>query len=178
METLGLYNNVEEAAVAVDRLVAAGFTEGQITSLTSVPYPDGVLVKTWRHSILRWITVGSGIAGACAGFLLAAGTAWVYPVQTGDKAIVALYPTGIITYEITMLFAMVGTIVGMFLEMKLPAWGGDRPYDARISEGYVGICVRVDDEKGAERAQQVMKETGALPTIKEAQVIPALEDTA
>ncbi len=67
-------------------------------------------------------------------FCLAAGTAWVYPVQTGDKPIIALYPTGIVTYEMTMLFALVGTMVGMFLEMRLPALK-KRLYDPAISRG-------------------------------------------
>jgi len=167
MEALGVYSDIEGAAAAVEGLVAAGFTEGQITTLSSVPYPDGVLVKTSHHTVLHWITLASGAAGVCAGFLLAAGTAWLYPVQTGDKPIIAFYPTGIITYEITMLFAMVGTIVGMFLEMKLPVFGG-RPYDARISEGYIGVCVRVDDDAQGERAQRVMKAAGALPALEEA----------
>ena len=59
--------------------------------------------------------LGTGTAG-----ILAAGTAWLYPVQTGDKPIISLFPTGIITYEFMMLCAMLGTMLGMFLEMGLP----------------------------------------------------------
>lgn len=142
METLGIFRDVESAGMAVDGLVRAGFVEAQITSLTSVPYPDGVLVKTDHRSWFRWFTLACGIIGAGAGFLLAAGTAWVYPVQTGDKPIIALYPTGIVTYELTMLFFLVGTIVGMFMEMRLPP-GGKRLYDPEISEGCIGISVSI-----------------------------------
>ena len=45
METLGTFKDVESAARAVDSLVKAGFAEETITSLTSVPYPDGVIVR-------------------------------------------------------------------------------------------------------------------------------------
>jgi hypothetical protein len=176
----------------VERLTREGFVEGQITSLTSVPYPDGVLVKTDQRSWFRWFTLACGFAGAGAGFLLAAGTAWLYPVQTGDKPIIAFYPTGIVTYELTMLFFMVGTIVGMFLEMKLPP-RGKCLYAPEISEGCIGISV--DIHSGGEavacgqgvqpgecigevaslpsgeqkrRAEEIMKEAGALRIVAEA----------
>jgi len=140
METLGIFRDIETAGRAVEQLLGAGFTETQITSLSSIPYPDGVLVKTDRRTWFRWLALAGGLAGAAAGFLLAAGTAWLYPVQTGDKPIVAFYPTGIITYELAMLLAIVGAMAGMFLEMRLPPWRR-RPYDPAIAEGCIGICV-------------------------------------
>ena len=167
METLGIYRDVETASRAVESLVKAGFAEAQITSLTSVPYPDGVLVKTDRRSWFRWVSLACGIVGACAGFLLAAGTAWVYPVQTGDKPIIASYPTGIITYELTMLFAIVGAMVGMFVEMKLPP-RGKRPYDPAIAEGCIGISVSISSGDQCSRAEEIMKEAGALRITTEA----------
>ncbi|HEY5975578.1 MAG TPA: quinol:electron acceptor oxidoreductase subunit ActD [Geobacteraceae bacterium] len=142
MEILGIFRDVETAARGVEGLVRGGFTEAQIDSLSSVPYPDGVLVRTTRSSWFRWLTLASGIAGAVAGFLLAAGTAWLYPVQTGDKPIIALYPTGIITFEVTMLFAIIGTMAGMFLEMWLPP-RRTRLYDPAIADGCIGISVTI-----------------------------------
>src|SRR5512146_148330 len=142
MELLGIFRDVESAAQAVERLVKEGFTEAQITSLTSAPYPDGVLVKTDQRSWFRWFTLACGFVGAGAGFFLAAGTAWLYPVRTGDKPIIAFYPTGIVTYELTMLFFLVGTIVGMFLEMRLPPRRKGL-YDPEISEGCIGISVAI-----------------------------------
>ena len=161
METLGTFKDVETATKAVDSLVKAGFREETITSLTSAPYPDGVLVKTDQRTWFRWVSVGGGIFGACAGFLLAAGTAYVYPVQTGDKPIIASYPTGIIMYELTMLFAILGAIVGMFVEMKLPP-RDERVYDPAIGEGSIGISVTVDSREQMSRAGKLMEAAGAL----------------
>jgi Alternative complex III, ActD subunit len=166
METLGTFKDVEAANKAVDSLIRAGFTEREITSLTSAPYPDGVIVKTVQRTWFRWVSVAGGIFGACAGFLLAAGTAYMYPVQTGDKPIIAYYPTGIITYELTMLFAILGAIVGMFVEMKLPP-RKERPYDPAIGEGYIGISVLVVRPGDRSRAESIMKEAGALRTTSE-----------
>lgn len=191
METLGIFRDVETAARAVEGLVREGFTEAQITSLTSVPYPDGVLVTTDHRSWFRWFTLVCGFVGAGAGLCLAAGTAWLYPVQTGDKPIIALYPTGIVTYEFIMLFFLVGTMVGMFLEMGLPARKG-RLYDPAIGEGCIGICLAIHaggeavvcgpgtapvecvgdialipaEEQWA-RAEAIMRQAGALRVIGE-----------
>lgn len=142
MEILGVFRDVESAARGVDGLVRAGFIEAQIDSLTSVPYPDGVLVKTGQRSWFRWLALAGGLAGAVAGFGLSAGTAWLYPVQTGDKPIIAIYPTAIIMFETTMLFTIIAAMAGMFLEMRLTALK-KRPYDAAITDGCIGICLTI-----------------------------------
>ncbi len=167
MELLGIFKDAESAANAVDGLVKAGLDEARITSLTSAPYPDGVIVKTDQRSWFRWFTLVCGIVGSGVGFLLAAGTAWVYPVKTGDKPIIAFYPTGIVTYELTMLFFLAGTMVGMFLEMRLPPVG-KRPYDPAIGEGYVGISVFLPTEDWRILAEKTMEEAGVLRITSEA----------
>jgi Alternative complex III, ActD subunit len=166
METLGTFKDIETATNAVDSLIAAGFEEQEITSLTSAPYPNGVLVKTDQRTWFRWMSLGGGTFGAFAGFLLAAGTAYLYPVQTGDKPIVALFPAGIITYELTMLFAVLGAIVGMFLEMRLPP-RGERLYDPAIGEGHIGISVFVPSTERKKRAESIMTQAGAVRTVSE-----------
>ena len=60
-----------------------------------------------------------------------------------------------------MLFAMIGTIAGMFFEMRLPP-RNKRPYDQAISEGYIGICVSAASGGERSRAEEIMKEAGAL----------------
>jgi hypothetical protein len=191
MECLGIFRDIESAGQGVESLLRAGFSETQITSLSSVPYPDGVLVKPERRTRLRWISLAGGLCGAGAGFALAAGTAWLYPVQTGAKPIIALYPTAIITFELALLFAIVGTMVGMFLELRLPRWGKGL-YDPTIAAGNIGISVTIHggsevvecgagEEAGEcigmvavlpateqrERAKEIMRNAGALRTITE-----------
>lgn len=161
METLGIFKDVDTAAGAVENLIKAGFAEDRITSLTSAPYPNGAIVRTDQRTWFRWTSLGGGVFGACAGFALAAGTAYLYPVQTGDKPIIAFYPTGIIAYELTMLFAMLGAIGGMFLEMKLPPTG-ERPYDPAIGEGAIGISIITTTDDRKARAVSILKESGAL----------------
>jgi hypothetical protein len=192
METLGIFPDVESAGKAVAGLIQEGFVESQITSLTSVAYPSGVLVKAEPRCWFRWITLAGAGAGVLAGFGLSAGTAWLYPVRTGAKPIISLFPTGIVTFEVTMLFALIGTMVGMFLEMKLPSWK-PRLYDPAIAEGCIGISLTIhgpgevvacgpgreaiekcigsiaalDVADQRTRAEEIMRKAGALRTIME-----------
>jgi len=166
MELLGVFENVDDAAAAVDGLIAAGCPERVITSVTSVPYPEGVLVDNTRRSWFHWLALGGALVGACAGFLLAAGTAWLYPLQTGDKPIIALFPTGIITYEFMMLCAMLGTMLGMFLEMRLPDLGR-RAYDPEIANGLIGISVTVNGDEMVQRAETALNSAGALRVLND-----------
>jgi hypothetical protein len=191
METLAIFQDVESAGRAVKDLIRLGFVESQITSYSSVAYPEGTLSKVKGHGWFRLVTVASALVGLMAGFGLAAGTAWLYPVRTGDKPIISLFPAAIVTFEVTMLFAIIGTMVGMFLEMKLPNFKR-RLYDPAIADGYIGIgliyhapgqvvvCGRGPDSEpciGAisalpvteqrARADEALMKAGALRTITE-----------
>ncbi len=161
METVGTFKDVETATGAVDALIKAGFPEETLTSLTSTPYPNGVIVKTDQRTWFRWVSAGGGIVGAFAGFALAAGTSYLYPVQTGDKPIISPFPTGIITYELTMLFAMMGVIIGMFFEMRLPP-RKEQVYDPAIGDGAIGICVTVESREKMTKAAKIMEASGAF----------------
>lgn len=141
--------------------MTGGFAEEEITSLSSAPFPEGVLVRNEGRSFFHWITLLGGVVGAGAGFLLAAGTAWLYPLYTGEKAIISMFPVGIITYEFTMLFAILGTIGGMFVEMGLPRL---KPglYDPGIADGLIGILVQCKDKSAQSRAGDILRQAGVV----------------
>jgi len=160
METLGLFKTLEPAAAAVNRLIAAGIAEEQITSLSSVPYPEGVLIRERRRPAFYLSTLAFGFVGALTGFSLAAGTAWLYPLRTGDKPIISIFPVGLITYELMMLFAIIGTLIGMFWTMGLPDFTS-RAYTAEIADGAIGILVTTGDEDELIRARATLLEAGA-----------------
>ncbi|MDX1763559.1 MAG: quinol:electron acceptor oxidoreductase subunit ActD [bacterium] len=166
MEVLGLFEDVERAAAGVEALVSGGFAEEEITSLTSAPLPEGVLVRNEGPSRFRWLTVLGGVVGAGAGFLLAAGTAWLYPLYTGEKAIISMFPVGIITYEFAMLFAILGTIVGMFWEMGLPRFK-PRLYDPGIADGLIGILVQCKDKSAQSKAGDILRQAGVVRVREE-----------
>jgi hypothetical protein len=66
----------------------------------------------------------------------------------------------IIMYEGTMLGALIFTIMGVIFESRLPNLTNDL-YDSRITEGYVGLVVRCEDDAQADTAQTTLTEAGA-----------------
>jgi len=160
MEILALFDDVEAAASGVERILAEGMAETSVTSLSAVPVPPGVLVSEPPQGAgpVRAALAG-GIAGAVLGAALAGGTAWLYPLYTGDKPIISLFPAGIITYEFAMLFAIVGAVAGMFAAMGWPMFRRAL-YDPAISEGRVGILVTCRGSEEAEQTARALRAAG------------------
>jgi hypothetical protein len=160
MVVLGLFRDIESAAQAVNNLLNEGIPEETITSLSHVPLPEGVLVKKDHYPWFQWVTLGSGVLGAITGFLLAAGTAMLYPLYTGDKPIISMFPVGIITFEFAMLFAMIGTVAGMLLQIHLPRFKR-KAYDPDITRGMLGISVTSHSEQVRDIIRDILKGSGA-----------------
>ena len=65
-----------------------------------------------------------------------------------------------VLYEATLLGAIVLTVAGVIFESRLPDFSGD-PFDARISEGYIGVLVR----RSGTRAEDVLRRFGAVDVV-------------
>ncbi len=154
---LGLFSNVDTAVVGADKLKEAGFEDFEV--LTGSPYPEGAFgEKPIKHKLFVFPIIGA-VCGFTVGMLLTAGTQLAYPMVTGGKPILSLPPMAIITYEGTMLGAVLFTIVGIIFESRLP-----RPrlglYDRRITEGFIGLMV-TSSEQRIGRAEQALKDAKA-----------------
>lgn len=154
---LGVFPNVDAAVAGADKLKEAGFEDFEV--LTGSPYPEGAFgERPIKHKLFVFPLIGA-LCGFTVGILLTAGTQMAYPMVTGGKPILALPPMAIITYEGTMLGAVLFTILGIIFESRLP-----RPrlglYDPRITEGYVGLFVTASEERIA-RAEQALKDAKA-----------------
>ncbi|MEN8261995.1 MAG: quinol:electron acceptor oxidoreductase subunit ActD [Nitrospirota bacterium] len=161
MEVLGLFRNIETAAEGVNNLLGENIPEDTVTSLSSVPIPKGTVIKRDHSAWFQWVTLAGGVIGAAAGFLLAAGTAMLYPLYTGDKPIISMFPVGIITYEFAMLFAIIGTIAGMLFQMRLPCFS-KKAYDPEITTGMIGISVICDTEQERDKISGILDRSGAV----------------
>ena len=87
---------------------------------------------------------------------------------TGGKPILSIPPMAIITYEGTMLGAIIFTVLGIVFESRLPRTKIGL-YDERIMEGYVGVLVTAEEDR-IPVAQNVLKEAGA-ESIKEGEPV-------
>ncbi len=59
-----------------------------------------------------------------------------------------------------MLFAIIGTLIGMLLSMRLPDFA-PKPYAAEIADGAIGILVQTEHPGEAEVARRALQGSGA-----------------
>jgi hypothetical protein len=141
---LGLFREVDEAVNAADNLKDQGVTDFEV--LSGSPYPEGAFGEAPSpHKLYVFPLIGAAL-GLSVALLLTAGTQLAFPLVTGGKPILALPAMFIISYEGTMLGAVLFTILGVIFESRLPRMGTGL-YDTRITEGYIGIAVAVPEEQ-------------------------------
>ena len=162
---LGLYNDPNQAADAMDALKNAGFALGTFDVLTGTPYPEGAFGEhVPQHRLFRFPAFGAIIGFTLALFLTAA-TQIAYPLVTGGKPILSLFAMLAILYEMSMLSAVISTVVGIVIESRLPNVNPG-VYDNRITEGLIGVVITTDDDK-ADTAIDALNGAGAME-IKQA----------
>ena len=72
----------------------------------------------------------------------------------------ALPPMAVVSYEGTMLGAIIFTVLGVIFESRLPKVKGGL-YDTRITEGYIGVLVNTEEAEH-DRVQGVLNQVGAV----------------
>lgn len=148
-----LYHDPDAAQQAVDALRSAndspGIDERHIAVISSEPFDGYDFFQPHHKTIMPWIAAAGGLIGGVLGFLFAAYTQAVYPIPTSGMPIVPLYADGVITYELTMLSAVVATLLTLLITARLPNWKR-KLYDPEVSDGK--ILVGVIDQPESTRA--------------------------
>ena len=126
MAIMGTFTFEEDFLVAAKNLQSSGFDN--ISLLSPVPLEEAQeVLGLGKSSPVRRFSLVGAIIGAISGFAMAVGTALVFILPTGGRAIITLPPYLIITYEMTILFGVLATLLGFYFISGLPAWH-DRPY--------------------------------------------------
>ena len=143
---IGLFEDEDTAADALDAVASAGFEQKEYEILTGTPYPEGTFGEEEPiHKLYRFPLIGAA-CGFTAGLLLTAGTQLAYPLIVGGKPLLSIPPMAIIMYEGSMLGAIVFTIIGIIFESRLPRifMGA---YSEKITEGHIGVTVTTDETR-------------------------------
>ncbi len=160
---LGLFDTPDQGADALDALHNAGFESHECDVLTGTPYPEGTFGEhVPQHRLFRFPLFGA-IIGLTLSIFLTTATQIAYPLVTGGKPILSIFAMLIIMYEMTMLSAVVTTVVGIIFESRLPKFNIGA-YDTRITEGLIGVVVNCKEEEELSKAKKVFSDCGALET--------------
>ena len=141
-----LYTDPETVQRAVDGVRALGVAEKDIVVMSSEPFEEYEFSHRDKATWLHWIAGAGGVIGLTAGYLLTTTTSQLWPIRTSGMPIVATWPNTIVVFELTMLGAILATVLTLFLTAKL---GRRLPrlYDPEVSNGYilVGVEQPADD---------------------------------
>jgi hypothetical protein len=157
---IGLFDSVEKAASAAQALSSLSLPEDRVTTISPVALPDGAVVKDPRPIRFPWIVAAFWFFGAAAGLALTAYTFYRYPMVTAGKPIFTIPPAIIVTYEMSMLAAILTTLVGAFLSIGLGRFRTKRIFDPKINEGWIALCASVESEAQERGVLQAMRDAG------------------
>jgi hypothetical protein len=160
----GLFCNAESALEAASALRAKSselhIRPESVTLISSEPIEEEIIASGQKHTWMPWIAVAGGVLGGTGGYSLAAFTQRTYPLPTGGMPIVAQWPTGIVMYELTMLGAILATIITLLITTKLPRYR-NRIYDPAVSYGKVLVALIGPSRETQEKLRQQLNLLGA-----------------
>ena len=154
----GIYKSTTQAELAVDRIMAAGFSNNDI----SVLLPDTQNTREFAHEkntkapegTTTGVTTG-GVVGGALGLLAGIGALaipGVGPFIAAGPIMAALAGLGV--------GGAVGGLIGALVGMGIPEYEAKR-YEGRVKAGGVLLSVHCDTSNEVSRAKDVLQATGA-----------------
>lgn len=155
---VGLFADPETVLFAAGKLKNAGFAAPEL--LSPIPLEGVEEVLGEKKSVIKNFSFVGGVTGAAFGFLLAAVTSVLYVHPVGGRPIIAIPPYLIVSYEMTILFGILFTVLGFFISSRLPAIR-NRVYVPEAGVDKFVVTVSCGSDEDFQRAEGILRETGA-----------------
>ncbi len=135
-----LYPNPDQAQQAVEGLRAAGVAERDITVISSEPFEEYEFSHRDAATWLYYFAGFGGLVGLAIGISLTVYTEVAWPLPTGGMPIVAWWPNLVVIFELTMLGAILSTVITLFIAGPLRR---TRPHlhDPEVMDGLILVGV-------------------------------------
>ena len=89
---------------------------------------------------MPWIAAGAGLVGLVVSNYLLGAAQMSWPLVTSGMPVVTNWTNLIIVFEMTMLSAIVATVITLLITAGIPSRGG-KMYDPEVSDGYILVGV-------------------------------------
>jgi hypothetical protein len=148
----GLYSDPHVAQVAVDNLRKAGVADADITVISSEPFDHFEFGHRDAATAMPWIATAAAFIGMALTYYLLGASQRSWPLVTSGMPVVPNWTNLIIIFEMTMLSAILATVVTLIYT----AFFSDRGklYDPEVSDGY--ILVGVENPSDAARLEPAL----------------------
>jgi hypothetical protein len=154
---LALFEDIDPAAEAISKLHELGVTDDRLEVISGVPISHRILGRPHQRTNVPRLALGGAFIGSLVGLFLNFGTPTIYGVHVGGQPLLPIPPGLIIFFEMTMLFSLLATFLGVFLDSYFPNY---RPLDyvPEISDGKIGLFFKIppeDEQKFTEAMNQM-----------------------
>ena len=155
----------EAAERAVDQLLAAGVQEEDITVFSSQPFEQYRFGQKDSETSIQWVAVLGGVAGFVATVSIIALVQLAWPLRTGGMPFTPFLPNLIPIFEMTMLGAVLSTIVALCVTARLPSRLPNL-YDPAVSDGKILIGVAAPAAAQLEDIEQALEGNGEVKRVE------------
>lgn len=145
---LALFEDIDPAAEAVERLRGLGVPDEEMNVISGVPVTEAMLGRPRQWSNVPRLALGGAAGGFLVGAFLAFGTPYLYPITVGGQPLIPIPPSIVVLFELTMLGMLVSTFIGVFLDSHFPSYR-PKEYLPAISDGKIGILFQCPPGKEA-----------------------------
>ena len=156
---LGVYRELDAVVDAIGDLRKR--RAGEMTVYSATPRHE--LEHALHHgpSVVRRFTLIGGFLGATFGFWIAIWASDYWPLVVGNKPIASWVPYLIFGFEVMVLIGSLATVLGLFINARVPRLTMTVGYDPRFSDGDFGIWVECPPDRQREVAN-ILTEHGAV----------------
>jgi len=152
---LASFDYLDSAVEAIEALRKAGFKKKSIQAYAPVPEHDLEHAMGYGQSPVRVYALVGALTWTAAGFALSIFTAMDWPLVVGGKPIVSIPAFVVIAFEMTILFGVLSTVIGLFINTRLPHLKPLVVYDPEFSAGRFGVYVSASAGK-VEEARKIL----------------------
>jgi hypothetical protein len=145
---MGIYELPAQAAGVVTKLRGRGFAD--IETYAPAPFPEVEDAIDPKPSKVRLLTLIGGLTGVVTGYAMTVWMAYDWQILVGGKPYASIPPYTIIAFELTILFAGILTVLGLFIHGGLPNFKRTKAYSPRFSAEEFGVVVQCQDRDVAE----------------------------
>ena len=153
----GIFDRPDAAQRAYTGLTRAGIAPRDITVVSGEPFEAFEFSHRDHSMILVRLAMIGGVIGFILAVALVRGTEMAWPIVTGGMPIVAWWPNLVIMFEMTMLGAIVTTVISLLVTSKLPKFGRTL-YDPAVSDGKI----LVGAPTASDAVREALTQSGAV----------------
>lgn len=140
---MGLFKDEDRVVSALEALKATSYRFIRVnTPIPSHKIMDALKLK---KSKVGWFTLCGGIIGFFGGFALAMFTATRWDLIVGGKPIIAIVPFVVVGFEATILCSVLGNVLGLLTQARIPSSKWLKHYDPRCSGEHFGVLAACDE---------------------------------